>query len=80
MLWYNTHDWKCAMKLYYDKKSQNPTYFIQQGIRNGKKTTTNNIKRIGRHSDLLANTSAPLTYAKNEVEIFNKEYKEGKID
>lgn len=25
------------MKLNYDKKSKNPTYFIQQGIRNGKK-------------------------------------------
>ena len=42
------------MKLYYDKKSWNPTYFIQQGIRNGKKTTTKNVKRIGRHSELLA--------------------------
>ena len=31
------------MKLYYDRRSKNPTYFIQQGIRNGKKTTTRNI-------------------------------------
>ena len=80
MLWYNTHDWKCAMKLCYDKKSQNLNYFIQQGSRNGEKTTTNNTKRIGRHSDLLAITSDPFAYAKNNVEIFNKEYKEGKID
>ena len=28
------------MKLNYDRKSKNPTYFIQIGIRNGKKTTT----------------------------------------
>lgn len=42
------------MKLYYDKKSKNPTYFIQEGIRNGKKTTTRNVKRIGKHSELLA--------------------------
>ena len=28
------------MKLNYDRKSKNPTYFIQMGIRNGKKTTT----------------------------------------
>ena len=69
-----------AMKLYYDKKSPNPTYFIQQGIRNGKKTTTKNVKRIGRHSDLLAITSDPLAYAIQQTKEFNKEYKEGKID
>jgi len=69
-----------VMKLYYDKKSWNPTYFIQQGIRNGKKTTTKNVKRIGRHSELLAITSDPLAYANQQVEEFNKEYKEGKID
>jgi len=68
------------MKLNYDKKSQNPTYFIQQGIRNGKKTTTKNVKRIGRHSELLAITTDPLAYAKQQVEEFNREYKEGKID
>jgi transposase len=68
------------MKLNYDKKSLNPTYFIQQGIRNGKKTTTKNVKRIGRHSELLSITTDPLEYAKQQVEIFNREYKEGKID
>jgi len=68
------------MKLNYDKKSKNPTYFIQEGIRNGKKTTTRNVKRIGKHSELLAITSDPLAYAKKQVEEFNKEYKEGKID
>jgi hypothetical protein len=50
------------------------------GIRNGKKTTTKNVKRIGKHSELLVITSDPLSYAKEQVEIFNKEYKEGKID
>jgi transposase len=68
------------MKLYYDKKSQNPTYFIQMGIRNGKKTTTKNVKRIGRHNDLLAIAPDPLTYAKEQVEAFNKEYEDGKIE
>ena len=29
------------MKLNYDRKSKNPTYFIQVGIRNGKKVTLN---------------------------------------
>jgi len=68
------------MKLYYDRKSKNPTYFIQQGVRNGSKTTTRNVKRIGRHSELLAITHDPLAYANQQVDEFNKEYKEGKID
>ena len=68
------------MKLNYDRKSKDPTYFIQMGIRNGKKTTTKNVKRIGKHSELLAITSDPLMYAKQQVEQFNKEYREGKID
>lgn len=68
------------MKLNYDRKSKDPTYFIQMGIRNGKKTTTKNVKRIGKHSELLAITSDPLAYAKKQVEEFNREYQEGKID
>ncbi|HIU14457.1 MAG TPA: transposase, partial [Candidatus Fimiplasma intestinipullorum] len=58
------------MKLYYDKRSKNPTYFIQQGIRNGKKTTTRNVKVIGKHNDLLAITDDPLAYAKEQVRLF----------
>lgn len=42
-----------SMKLYYDKRLKDPTYYIQQGFRNGKKTTTKNIKRLGKHSELL---------------------------
>ena len=68
------------MKLYYDRKSNNPTYFIQQGVRNGKKTTTTNVKKIGRHSELLAITDDPLAYAQQQVELFNKDYKDGKVD
>ena len=67
------------MKLNYDRKSRDPTYYIQMGIRNGKKITTKNVKRIGKHSELLAITSAPLAYAKKQVEEFNREYKEGKL-
>ena len=33
-----------SMKLYYDKRLKDPTYYIQQGFRNGKKTTTKNIR------------------------------------
>lgn len=68
------------MKLYYDRRSKDPTYFIQMGIRNGKKTTTKNVKRIGKHSELLAITSDPLAYAKEQVAEFNKEYKDGKVE
>jgi len=68
------------MKLYYDRKSKNPTYFIQMGIRNGKKTTTKNIKRIGKHSELLTITQDPHAYAQEQVLIFNQEYREGKVD
>lgn len=67
------------MKLYYDRKSSDPTYFIQQGIRNGKKTTTKNVKRIGKHSEILKFHDDPLAYAKSEVEKYNKEFKESKI-
>ena len=62
------------MKLNYDRKSKNPTYFIQMGIRNGKKTTTKNVARIGKHSELLKITDDPLTYAKEQVKKYNEEY------
>ena len=67
------------MKLNYDKKSKNPTYFIQQGIRNGKKTTTRNVKVIGKHNDLLKITDDPLQYAKDMVKSYNDDIKNNKI-
>lgn len=63
------------MKLWYDRKSKNPTYFVQLGIRNGKKTTTKNIARIGRHSELLKITDDPLSYAREQVAKYNEEAK-----
>ena len=63
------------MKLWYDRKSKNPTYFVQLGIRNGKKTTTKNVARIGKHSELLEITDDPLAYAKEQVKKYNEEYK-----
>lgn len=68
------------MKLYYDKKSTNPTYFIQMGFRNGKKTSTKNVKKIGRHSELMTHVPDPLTYAKEQVRKYTDEYNEGKVD
>ena len=63
------------MKIWYDRKSKDPTYFIQMGIRNGKKTTTKNVARIGKHSELLKITDDPLAYAKEQVKKYNEEYK-----
>ena len=74
ILCYNT-----CMKLNYDKKSKDPTYFIQQGFRNGKKTSTRNVKRIGKHSELLAITDDPLAYAKEQVAKYNEEMKNAKV-
>ena len=73
---------KCVhMKLNYDKKSKDPTYFVQIGIRNGKKVTTKNVARIGKHSELLKITDDPQAYAKEQVAKYNEEAKKNnKID
>jgi len=63
------------MKLWYDRKSKDPAYFVQVGIRNGKKVTTKNIAKIGKHSELLKITDDPLTYAKEQVAKYNEEAK-----
>ena len=67
------------MKLYYDKRLKDPTYYAQQGIRIGKKTTTKNIKKFGKHSELLKITDDPLAYVKAEIEKMNEEYRVGKV-
>ena len=68
------------MKLWYDRKSKDPTYFLQMGIRNGKKVTTKNIERIGKHSQLLNICDDPLQYAKDYVRKYNENLKTEKID
>ncbi len=67
------------MKLNYDKKSKDPTYFIQHGYRIGKKCTTKNVFRIGKHSELLKITDDPLAYAKEQVAKYKEEFENGKI-
>lgn len=69
-----------TMKLYYDKRLSDPTYYAQQGFRNGKKTTTKNIKKFGKHSELLKITDDPLAYVKEEIQKMNEEYRVGKAD
>ena len=63
-------------KLRYDKKSKDPTYFVQYGYRVGKKTTTKNVYRIGKHSELLKEHKDPLAYANKVVEEFNSKLEE----
>lgn len=74
MLRYNGY-----MKLYYDRRAKDPIYYVQQGFRNGKKTTTRNVARIGKHSELLKITDDPLAYAKEQIAKYNDEMKNNKV-
>ncbi len=67
------------MKLYYDKRAKDPIYYAQQGFRNGKKTTTRNVTKIGKHSELLKITGSPLAYAKEQIQLYNDELKNNKV-
>lgn len=67
------------MKLYYDKRLKDPTYYAQQGIRNGKKTTTKNVKNFGKHSELLKITDDPEAYVRQEIRKMNEEYRVGRV-
>lgn len=68
------------MKLYYNKNAKDPTYYAQQGFRNGKKTTTRNVKNFGKHSELLKITDDPLSYVKEEIKKMNEEYRVGRVE
>lgn len=67
------------MKLYYDKRLKDPTYYAQQGFRNGKKTTTRNVKKFGKHSELLKITDDPEAYVREEIRKMNEEYRVGRV-
>ena len=67
------------MKLYYDKRLSDPTYYAQQGLRNGKKTTTRNVRNFGKHSELLKITDDPVAYVKDEIDKMNSEYRSGQL-
>lgn len=67
------------MKLYFDKRLKDPTYYIQEGYRINGKATTRNIKKLGKHSDILKFHSDPLIYAKEEIAKFNEDLKNGKV-
>lgn len=68
------------MKLSYNRNSKNPIYYISQSMRNGKKTTSFNVCKIGKHSELLAQgIENPLEYAKSQVEKYNNSLLEEKV-
>lgn len=67
------------MKLYFDKRLKDPTYYAQVGIRNGKKVTSKNVKKFGKHSELLKITDDPLSYVKEEIKKMNEEYRVEKV-
>lgn len=67
------------MKLYFDKRLKDPTYYGQQGIRNGKKVTSKNIKNFGKHSELLKITDDPEAYVREEIRKWNEQYRIGKV-
>lgn len=68
------------MKLYYDKRLSDPTYYAQIGIRNGKKVSSKNVKKFGKHSELLKITDDPLSYVKNEIQKMNDDYRVGRVE
>ncbi len=46
----------------------------------GKKVTTKNVARIGKHSELLKITDDPLEYAKLKVREYNEQIKNSKVE
>ena len=68
------------MKLYFDKRLKDPTYYGQQGFRNGKKVTSKNVKNFGKHSELLKITDDPEAYVREEIRKWNEEYRVGKVE
>ena len=67
------------MKLWFDKRLKDPTYYGQQGFRNGKKVTSKNIKKFGKHSELLMITNDPEAYVREEIRKWNEEHRNGRI-
>ena len=63
------------MKLWFDKRLSDPTYYVQIGVRNGKKVTSKNIAKIGKHSELLKQHPDPLAFARSEIKRMNEEKK-----
>ena len=65
------------MKVTYNKKAKDPTYYIQESYRNKDgKSTTRTVKILGKHSALLKITDDPLAYAREIAKKMTEEKKE----
>ena len=65
------------MKVTYNKKAKDPTYYIQESYRNKDgKSTTRTVKILGKHSALLKMTDDPLAYAREIAKKMTEEKKE----
>lgn len=65
------------MKVTYNKKAKDPTYYIQESYRNKDgKSTTRTVKILGKHSALLKMTDDPLAYAQEIAKKMTEEKKE----
>ena len=61
------------LKLYYNKKLRDPIYYIQDTIRTPKGPRSVQVKRIGKHSELLRTVDDPLAYAQQILRQMNAE-------
>ncbi len=65
------------MKVTYNKKAKDPTYYIQESYRNKDgKSTTRTVKILGKHSALLKMTDDPLAYTREIAKKLTEEKKE----
>ena len=62
------------MKLVYNKKLKDPSYYIQHSYRIGKSVKTMTVLVIGKHSELLKTHPDPLAYAIELTEKYKKDY------
>ena len=64
------------MKVNIYKSKNKITYFLAKTLRTGKTTTTQNIEKIGTHSELLKKHPDPLAYCKELAKERTKQEKE----
>lgn len=63
------------IKLTISQSKSDKYYYAQMSVRKGKKVSSETVKVIGKHSELLKITDDPEAYAKAEVAKLDEEYK-----
>lgn len=66
------------IKLTISTSKSDKYYYAQMSVRKGKTVSSETVKVIGKHSELLQITNDPEAYARAEVEKLDKEYKNKK--